>query len=179
MAKVKKKEIVKREKKPAPKSTEERVNHILAIQRQNDIIALLIEGKEDKEIALYIANKYRILFLTAKQYISGARAEIRSRTALELNTLLALHIQRYENIYERLYTIGAYAVAMMAMRAKEKLMQFHKENFHMRVTSGEIAMVGTIHVQNEYDYMKIGEKSVKRLKFLLDKTKEKKKIANG
>ena len=153
---------------------ETRLNRILKLQRDNDIITLLLEGKGEKEIAAYIVNKYRLKYLTVARLISEGRSAIRTRMNFELNTLLALHISRYERIYQGLYEMGAHGMAMGALKAKEKLMQFHREGFHMRVTQGTVNQVSIQHVVNEYDYMKLEEPKRKRLEELLKVVREKK-----
>ena len=150
------------------------MNRILKLQRENDIIMLLLEGKDDKETALYIATKYHLQYKHVANIMSECRAMIRERMNFELNTLLSLHIARYERIYEGLYTMGAYAIAMNALKAKEKLMQFHREGFHLKVTQGVVSQVSIHHVLNEYDYMKLEEPKRKRLEELIKKTREKK-----
>jgi hypothetical protein len=153
---------------------DQRVNRILKLQRENDIITLLLEGKQEKEIAAYIVNKYRLRYSTVSRLISEGRAMIRERMNFEMNTLLSLHIARYERIYQGLYEMGAYGIAMGALKAKEKLMQFHREGFHMRVTNGEVSQLSIRHVANEYDYMKLEEGKRKRMEELIKKVREKK-----
>lgn len=159
---------------PTAKETQSRVNKILKLQRENDIITLLLEGKEEKEIKIYISEKYHLKYSTVNNLLLEAREVIRNRMNFELNTLLALHISRYEKIYEGLYQMGAHGIAMSALKAKEKLMQFHREGFHMRVTQGTINQVSISNVMNEYDYMKLERPKRERLEELIKITREKK-----
>lgn len=145
-----------------------RLNQILTMQRQNDAIAMLLEGKETKEIANYISKKYKMKYSSALVYVSQARTEIRDREKYEIHNLVNLHIARYEFIYKELYAIGEYNGATMALKAKEKLLGFHKEGFHMKVTQGEIQSIQQIHVENEYDFVKLTPERRERFQVLMN-----------
>lgn len=148
-----------------------RLNKILSLQRQNDIIQLLLEGKDRVEINNYIVSKYRIRQSTAIQYISEASVAIKNRSHSEVNNIISLHVQRYEGIYALLYEIRSYGLSMRALRQKEKLLGFHKEGFHMRVNSGVISSVQLQTVQGEYDVMKLSKEKQNRMTNLLNKAK--------
>lgn len=154
-----------------PDATHVRLNSILVLQRENDIIAMLLEGKDSKAIQQYICTKYKLLPVTASTYIKDARNLIKQRKGFEVNTLISLHIARYEKIYECLYEMGAHGIAMNALKAKEKLLSFHKEGFHLRVNSGEISTIQLQSVDNEYDVMKLTRPQRTKLATLLEKAK--------
>jgi len=162
-----------------PEQEQSRLNKILALQKENDVISLLLEGKEQEEIIKYVINKYRIQHNTAKSFISHCRAIIRGRKDFEVNNLVSLHVERYEKIYAGLYEIKAYGIAMSALRAKEKLLGFHKEGFHMRVSKGEISTVQLQTVNSEYDVMKLNKEKRDRLSELLQKAKKEKKLSQS
>lgn len=151
-------------------------DRILALQRQNDIITLLLEGKDTKTIVKYIVNKYQLKAQSVSVYLVNAREEIKLRMNYELKTLVPLHISRYEYVYEKLYEMGSQAIAMGALRAKEKLMQFHKEGFHLRVTQGQLSQVSTMHIANEYDHMRMPEAKRKRMQELMEIVKRPKML---
>lgn len=148
------------------------VENLLALQKQNDIITLLLEGKEEPQITPYIVQKYKISKNHAVNCVSNARITIKERKLYEVPVMVPLHIQRYEEIYEKLYELNAHAVAMIALKAKEKLLNFHKDNFHMRVSSGEITQVGVQNIPAQYEIMKLGDKR-RRLQELMEKAKSK------
>jgi hypothetical protein len=151
-----------------------RLNYIMNLQRQNDIIAMLLEGKEVKDIRAYIVKRYNITVGTTNIVIHKASQEIKNREAWELDNLISIHIERYDDIYKKLYELGAYGNATNALRAKEKLMGFHREGFHMKVTEGEIQQLRLKNVDNEYSVEKLPVEKKNRLQELLDKAKDKK-----
>lgn len=146
-----------------------RVNVILAGQRMNDVISMILEGKEKEEIINYISPKYNIKKITAKRYVDEGRKEIKKRRFFEVNNLVSLHIHRYEAIYKDLMEIGAHGYAIQALRAKETLLGFHKSGFHMKVTQGEIQSIHQKMVNNEYDFNQLGKAKIDRLEQLLEK----------
>lgn len=149
---------------------------IQTIQRQNDIITLLLEGKDtQKEILPYICKKYGITSKTGNFYIQDAKNIIKARKNSEVQTLLSIHIQRYEQIYKELYDIRAFGIALSVLKAKEKLLGFHKEGFHMRVSSGQLTTVSLVSVENEYDLNKLSNDQRERLSQLIMKAKRERK----
>jgi len=148
-----------------------RLNTILSLQRQNDIISMMLNGKEPSEIRHYLCTKYKHTPNTANFYMKEARAVIKDRKNLEVNDLISLHISRYEKIYEKLYELNASSMAMRALKAKEKLMGFHKEGFHMRVNKGELTTISLQTVDSEYDVLKLPEEKRLRLDQLLKHAK--------
>lgn len=148
-----------------------RVNSILAIQRQNDIIGMLLDAKDSKEIVQYLVSKYRLTVNTANFYLKEARSLIRSRRKYEVNNLVSLHLERYEELFKMLTEIGADNIAMKALAGKEKLMGFHREGFHMKVTQGEITSVQLQTVDSDYNVNKLTKEKREHLLILLNKAK--------
>jgi len=167
-----------KERKPSDQfnKSENRYNVIKAIQKQNDIITLLLEGKDtQKDIVPYICKKYNHTKKTANFHIQEAKNIIKNRKNHEVQTLIGIHIQRYEKIYKELYDLRSFAIAMSAMKQKENLIGFHKEGFHMKVSSGQVSSVQLVSVENEYDLNKLPTEQRERLSFLIHKAKRDKK----
>ncbi len=156
-----------------PDDFKTRLNKILLLQRENDIISMLLEGKETKDIRSYLLNKYEITQGTANFLITAASSKIKKRENWEVDNLVAIHIERYDIIYNMLYDLGAYGNATNALKAKEKLMGFHREGFHMKVTQGEIQQLSLKHVANEYDLTKLPVEKQTRIEELFNKVKRK------
>ncbi len=152
-----------------------RLNKLLVLQRQNDIVSMLLEGKDKKDIRTYIVNKYRVQASSSNVYITEAVNLIKERSNYEVNNLISLHVQRYEEIYAGLYEINAYGMAIQALKAKEKLLGFHKEGFHMRVNQGTLSSIQLQSVNSEYDVMKLSREQRDRMALLLNVAKEKRK----
>lgn len=153
-----------------------KVNNIIALQRQNDVIAMELEGKSGNDIKTYLMGKYKITAPVSGIIMAAARKAIAERKNYEVDNLITMHIARYELIYSKLYELRAFINATRALQAKEKLMGFHKEGFHMRVTQGEISALSLQQVNDEYDVMKLSE--IERDKFnLLIRKMESRQVA--
>ncbi len=142
-----------------------------SLQRQNDIITLLLEGKEKEVIKTFVINKFQVSPASAAVYISECVGIIKNRKNYEIQNLISLHIYRYEYIYKQLYALGAWHYAGQALKAKEKLLGFHRQGFHMKVTQGEIAEVQQKTFMDEYNMDKLDESQKNRIGVFLDKMK--------
>jgi hypothetical protein len=154
---------------------QDRCHAILALQRTNDIMTLLLEGKESKEINNYIVQKYSCSHASATVYMSHARKALANRKNFEVDNMINIHIERYEHIYGKLYDLRAFMEATNSLKRKERLLGFHKEGFHMKVTQGEITAISLQQVRDEFDVMKLSEEKRNRMSQLLSKAKESQK----
>jgi hypothetical protein len=149
---------------------QKQLNKILALQKQNDMIAMLLDGKSTKEISDYIVHKYRTTPLYAANQISEARRIIKERKGFEAKELVLLHIARYEYIYNKLVEMKANGMAMKALQQKEKLMGFHKDGFHMRISKGQITSYQNSSVSAQYDPIrKLTPEKMARFEELMNK----------
>jgi len=152
-----------------------KLNKILTLQRDNDILAMLLDGRPTREISDLLQTKYGIKHSSATVFISQCRQEIKRKQEFELNNVISIHIHRYEEIYKQLMELGMEGLAMNALRAKEKMMGFHRQGFHMKVTQGQVQQVYTSKVTDEYDLKKLNPEDKQRLDQLLIKAKRSKR----
>jgi hypothetical protein len=151
---------------------QKRISSILTLLRQNDIIAMLLDGRDtSKEIVPYLMRKYNLTHGTCNFYIKEARSIIKNRRKFEVNNLVSLHIHRYEELYKLLNDIGADNIAMKALAQKEKLMGFHREGFHMKVTQGEVTSVQMQTIDSDYNVKSLSKEKQNQLTVLLNKAK--------
>jgi hypothetical protein len=150
---------------------QDRLNILLKMQRQNDIISMILDGKDNKEIIKYLVNRYNVTIGSANVFISDAQGAIKKRQSYEINNLIMIHIARYEAIYKGLVALNAQGAAIRCLQQKERLLGFHKEGFHMRINQGEISAFKLTTVDSEYNTKKLPEEKQKRLEELLEKMK--------
>lgn len=156
-----------------PKS--EDANKVMVLQRQNDILNMLLDGKESKEIRDYICDKYKVIPVVASQYLSQARKEVKKYRDHQVDNILSIHIKRYEHIYTKLYGIKAYSVAMNALQAKEKLLGMHKQDFRLKVNNIDATTViggPNANPGIDYDLNRLNKKDRLKMQLLLDKCKK-------
>lgn len=155
-----------------PDHKQKKLNKILTIQRNNDIIRMLLDGLQTKDIIKHLRVKYGMSnYSTCVSTISECRQEVKKRKEYELDNVISIHIHRYEYIFKKLMEIKAEGIAMNALRAKEKLLGFHREGFHMKVSQGEVQQIYQTYVSNEYDLNKLDEKKITKLDQLLSKAR--------
>lgn len=130
-------------------------NKVLQVQRQNDAVAMLLDGLQSREVVQYLASKYKLKPGRAARILVEAKEIIKLRLKLEVNSLITLHLLRYEELYALLKELGAEIAAMEALRHKEVLLGFHRTGFHMRVSAGQVQQVFQSNVQSEYDLTKL------------------------
>lgn len=158
--------------KKKPKS--EAANKIIVLQRQSDILKMLLDGKSSKEIRDYVCDKYRVLPMVASQYLTQARKEVKKYRDRQVDNVLSIHIQRYEEVYSKLYEINAYSLAMNALQAKEKLLGMHKQDFRLQVNNIDATtVIGGPNANSgmNYDFNRLEKKDRLKLQLLLDKCK--------
>lgn len=157
------------------KPKNEQANKIIVLQRQTDIIKMLLDGKDSREIRDYVCDKYKVLPMVASQYLTQARKEIKKYRERQVDNVLSIHIQRYEEVYSKLYEINAYSLAMSALQAKEKLLGMHKQDFRLQVNNIDAtAVIGgpNAHSGMSYELDRLGKRDRLRLQLLLDKCKK-------
>lgn len=154
-----------------PDRIQEQANRIYALQRKNDVIALILDGKTLQEIRSYLVAKYKISANSATTFIQHARKELKKRQQFELNDLINLHLHRYEEIYKVLKEMKAQIPSVEALKAKERLLQFHREGFHLKVNKGEFQTVMLQNIDNEYDVNRFTVEERNRFEEILNKAK--------
>ncbi len=146
-----------------------KVNSLVVAQRLNDIIGMILDGRNLAEITRFVVEKYNVKSSIVSNLVIEANKEIAGRKQYELNDLLNEHVERYEYIYARLTELKASTYAMNALLAKEKLIQLHRGGTHMRVIGGSINTIAMISDKVSYDPNKLDDKQKDRLGELMSK----------
>lgn len=72
---------------------------VMSLMRVNDTISLILEGKTRQEIVDYLINKYGISHNTVNVYIAKANNQIKARKQWELDSMIDVHVARYEHLW--------------------------------------------------------------------------------
>lgn len=67
--------------------------------RRNDVRRLLLEGKTTSHIAAYCNHTYGVSRRTVERDISAIYDEIKKEVSREKQSLIEMHVARYENLY--------------------------------------------------------------------------------
>lgn len=147
------------------------IKDLLVAQRTNDVVSMLLDGRGVREIQKYLGEKYNVKPSYCLGVIAQCREEIRKQKGWQVDDLINVHLQRYEDIYTELTKIKADHMAMLALKAKEKILQMHDRGSHMKVNGSEITQVSYQNVNADYDFEKLDEVKKERLNTLLEKLK--------
>jgi len=78
-------------------------------------------------------------------------------------------LNRYEELYAIFIQLDALKDAAVCLKAKEKLMQFHKQGTHLKVVNSIITQVTSREVDNIFDLAKLDAVEQDRLEQLVNK----------
>jgi hypothetical protein len=165
--KLEKKRIVERVDWPVPnldKLQEARILH-----QQNDCIAMMLEGRKTDEIKKFLAEKYNLDHQAILNRYNDSLIQLQRRKDWEVDNIINLHLNRYEELYAVFIQLDAIKDAAACLRAKEKLMQFHKQGTHLKVVNSIITQVTTREVENMFDLTRLDVVEQDRLESLVDK----------
>jgi hypothetical protein len=165
--KLEKKRIVERVDWPVPnldKLQEARILH-----QQNDCIAMMLEGRKMDEIKNSLREKYNLDNTAILNRYNDAVSQLQRRKDWEVDNIINLHLNRYEELYAIFIQLDALKDAAACLRAKEKLMQFHKQGTHLKVVNSIITQVTSREVDNIFDLAKLDAVEQDRLEQLVNK----------
>jgi hypothetical protein len=143
---------------------------LMSLHMHNDAVAMLLDGKSTTEIVKYIQHKYdQKNKQTVLVLVTEVKAAIKERAGFEVENMVLMHLARYEEIYTQCMNMRLLGMAQQALKAKEKLLGFHREGFHMRVSQGQMTQIQMRHVGNEFDLKKLQPERRERLTYFLQK----------
>lgn len=146
-----------------------RLFKVRSIKMENDAIAMILDGKGKEVVEILIADKYSISPKVAQETYRRAQDQISSRKDYEIDSIVELHLGRYEEIYSQFIELRSFSNAASVLKAKEKLLQFHKHSTHMKVTNNNISEISIVSTKSDYDTSKLTPEKKERFKLLLDK----------
>lgn len=94
--------------------------------RQTDIRDMLLKGKATSHILAYIGNQYGVARSTIERDITIVYRQLRVYLEKNKDDIISEHIARYDKIYEECMEIMNHKDAMKAMRQKEELLKYHR-----------------------------------------------------
>lgn len=103
--------------------------------RRNDVFEMLLEGKSSRHIIAYINVHYGVGRSTVEADMTAVRKELVQQFHMEKQDVIALHVKRYEHMYQLYMDRGSEAegwnpnynpeIASKMLEKKEKLLQLH------------------------------------------------------
>lgn len=136
--------------------------HSLRIQR--DIYEKVLDGWKTGEIVDYCFYNYNLKKEGIRGRIKQAREEISRIRDQKAESVVKMHLERYEELYKIAVEWGMDLKAMQIMKAKETLVGLINDNSMSITINKNTLVVGT----STHDFEKLGERR-ERLVSLLEK----------
>lgn len=115
-----------------------------------------------------VCDEYNLDEIQATTFLAEVKEIIAETTAMNNETIIAIHTDIYEDIYKRFSDLDFTKGALMALERKEKLLNLHQEDQNEVVINNQNNI--TVNESN-YDTDKLSQSQQDRLTYLLNKTK--------
>lgn len=127
--------------------------------RQQDVEEMLLKGKSTSYIIAYVGNQYGVSRATIERDITTAYRTLRKYFEKAKDDIVSEHIAKYDFMYEQCMELANYKDALKAMRQKEELLKFHRNEPLISVQNN------TLNLENVSDdtLMKAIENLTKKL----------------
>lgn len=127
---------------------------------------LILQGYPRSEVSLTLEKEFNITPTTANNYIHRTRQEIVDTISTDIDSIIDVHIEIYENIYKYFTEVNNTQGALKALFQKEKLLGQHREDTSIEVNN----YTNTEIVREEmFDFKKLDSSETKRLEDFLKK----------
>ena len=103
-----------------------RKNDAAVALRQQDIESMLLQGRSTAYIVAYCLNQYGIARSTVEKDLTLIYRHLRQYFERAKDDIIAEHIARYDSIFEQCCELANYRDALKAMRQKEELLKYHR-----------------------------------------------------
>ena len=94
--------------------------------RQTDVRDMMLQGKSTSHIIAYIGNTYGIARSTIERDITIVYRHLRTYLEKNKDDIIAEHIGKYDKIFEDCFELANYRDALKALRQKEELLKYHR-----------------------------------------------------
>jgi len=160
---------VARKRKTKPKNTKEvRFNDIEVAKRVSEIAQLRLQGKSYSDVKKYMMTTYELTENRYNQYAQRAKDKVRQLLNDDLIHIRVIHADRYEWFYQTFLKMDCDRYAMDALGCIERLLGLHSNTIGVSIHN----LIEKKQQPNLYDYTKLTEQELKRLKQLVDKCKK-------
>ena len=119
-----------------------RTTDLVITERRDDTCKMLIGGKHTRNIIAAMREKYGVSRQTVERDITLIYREIREYTSRNVEEVLSMHIQRYEDVYEKCMEMYNYGDALKALAAIEKLLKMHQDTPLIAIQQNSLALDG-------------------------------------
>jgi len=130
--------------------------------RQTDVRNMMLQGKSTSHIIAYMGETYKIARSTTERDITIVYRHLRTYLEKAKDDIIAEHIGKYDKIFEDCCELANYRDALKALRQKEELLKYHRNEPLISFQNN------TINMDNVTDDVLI--KSIENIKRLKDES---------
>jgi hypothetical protein len=94
-------------------------------KRRDEITAMMVEGRPTRTIVATIQHSYGVSRSTVEKDITMAYDALKQYTKRNIEDIVAVHVNRYESVYQRACEAYDFRSAIAALQAIEKLLRMH------------------------------------------------------
>lgn len=94
--------------------------------RQQDVEEMLLKGKSTAYIIAYCQNQYGIARSTIERDLTVVYGYLRKYFEKAKDDIIAEHLAKYDLVYEQCMELANFRDALKAMRQKEELLKYHR-----------------------------------------------------
>jgi adenosine deaminase len=114
----------------------------LIVERQEEVAEMLIKGKRTKDIVSYMHTKYNVSQVTVERDVTEAYKWIKQYITRNVDDVIAMHISRYESIYDKAMDMYDFKSAIAALRAVEDILKIRENQPLVTVNQNTINIDG-------------------------------------
>ena len=133
-----------------------RTNPAIVVQRQKEVADMLIRGRRTRDIVTTMHDKYGVSQVTVERDVTEAYKWIRQYITRNLDDVIAVHISRYEDIYDNAMQMGDFKSAIAALRAVEDILKIRENQPLVNVNHNTINIDG-LSTQEIKDILSVKE----------------------
>ena len=134
-----------------------RTNPAVIAERQQEVAELLIKGRRTKDILTIMHTKYGVAQVTVERDITEAYKWIKQYIKRDIDDVIAMHISRYETIYDKATDYGDFKSAIAALRAIEDILKIRENQPLVTVNNNTINIDG-LSTQEIKEILSSGQK---------------------
>jgi len=104
-----------------------RTTNVEIDKRRDTVTEMMVDGKPTRSIVAYIQSAYGVSKSTVEKDITMAYESLRGYVKRNIDDIVAVHVNRYEKVYDKACEAYDFRSAIQALQAIEKLLKIHAD----------------------------------------------------
>jgi hypothetical protein len=124
----------------------------------------LTSGLKVKDVVAEIMDKFKTSETNALQVVNDSKEAIKNQMQIKVPFILSVHMDRYEYLFSRFYTIGRTDLINRCLSQKEELL-----NLKNALTERLSEDLSGHEIENKFTFSRLSKEKQKRVRQLLEK----------